>query len=441
MTTRIAIVLPYGRLDTFPVICDLCETLAARDYDIDLYCKDGGGPAPPDFATERVRVLRIPGWFRRSPSPTVQPRPTGVSGVRRIALDRVDRMLRRPALRQMRVVYSRVRTTVAALDPLGTRRWRDVDAGGYGMVIGVDPQGIVTAASLATHTNATLAYHSLELLPRRDVRSIDERVLKARELRLSRRAAMVIVQDPSRASILIEDNGLDVSKVVYAPNAPRGAARRSPSRWWHRQLSISEGRRILLYAGSLDRWTGVDDLVSSAGSLPSDWDLVVHSNESQGSREHIERLSAIAPPRRVHFSSGIVRRQELRSLMDGADAGIAFYFPGTEWWTMQNLKTLGLASGKVSYYLWSGLPVIANSATSLGDLVERERIGVRVDAAEGVGAAVRSIADDYAQFSTRAVDFFNRELDFDRSAERIGRAVDLLTRGTEPQSAPTVLEG
>jgi glycosyltransferase involved in cell wall biosynthesis len=437
-TTCLAIILPYARLDTFPVVCDLSEHLAARGYAVDIYCKDAGGPTPPDFASDRIRVRRIPRWLGLMTSASAKPRSSRRDG----AIVKLSDLLRRPELQPLRLAYRRVRTTLVALDPSRALRWRNAAAARYGLVIGVDPEGLVVAASLADRAHALLAYYSLELLPLEDVRSFDERILKWREVRLSRRAALVIIQDPSRGRILIDDNGIEESRLVYAPNAPCGIARRSPSRWWHDRLQLPDDRRILLHAGSMDRWTGVDGLVEAAATLPDDWVLVVHSNQSQGSDAHIERLRAVAPAGRVYFSSGIVRRQDYRALVDGADAGLAFYVPQpTSWWTMRNLATLGLSSGKVSYYLWCGLPVIVNAATSLGDLVDSEQLGVRVEAAADLGDAVRSIAADYRRYGDRAVDYFNTELDFDRSAERIGLAVDRLTRASTAQDVSPLGRG
>jgi glycosyltransferase involved in cell wall biosynthesis len=238
----------------------------------------------------------------------------------------------------------------------------------------------------------------------------------------------VIVQDPSRAGILVEDNGIDSSKFIYAPNAPYGAARRAPTRWWHDRFGLPDDRRVLLHAGGLGTWTGIDGLVEAAGDLPDDWVLVVHSHDPRRDTARIEQLRTHAPAGKVFFSDSAVSRQRYRDLLDGADAGVAFYIPQRGRWTVTNLTTLGLASGKFSYYLWCGLPVIANSSTSLGGLVERERVGIQVDSAAGLGAGVRAIAGDYQRFSDRAIEYFNAELDFTASAERIGVAVDRLTR-------------
>jgi glycosyltransferase involved in cell wall biosynthesis len=266
-------------------------------------------------------------------------------------------------------------------------------------------------------------------LPRKDLRSFPDRILKWRETRLSRKAAMVVIQDPSRARVLIEDNAVDARRVVYAPNAPSGRARRAPTKWWHERLDLPDDRLVLLHAGGIGSWTGIRDLVEAAADLPDPWVLVVHSHGRPSDRARLQELRSARSGGKVFFSDGAVRRQDYRSLVDGADAGLAFYIPEPGRSTMTNIKTLGLSSGKVAYYLWCGLPVIVNSSTSLGDLVERERIGVQIDSALDLGQAVRIVAADNEQLSSQAVGYFNARLDFTASARRICDVVDQLTSG------------
>ena len=420
---RLAIVVPYGGLDTIPFLCDLSEYLASRGYRVDIFEKAESGSVQPNFSSDRIRVLPFPESFggqksvsgvRLSSTPLREPRPGIVSRI--------------PGVPRARRVVARIRPTVEALDPTRRTRWRRVARLQYRVVIGVDAEGLLPAASLSGAAHAALVYYSLELLPSGDLSSLGERTLKRREARLSRAAALVIVQDPSRGRILEQDNGIDPSRFVYAPNAPTGAARRAPSKWWHELFDLPSDRKVLLHAGGVGSWTGIDGLVEAASDLPDDWVLVVHSHDHGRDAARIEQLRTHAPAGKVFFSDSSVTRQQYRALIDGADAGVAFYIPEPGRWTMANLTSLGLASGKFSYYLWCGLPVVVNSATSLGELVEQEGVGIRVESAVGVGEAVRSVTANYRRLSDRAVEYFDSELDFAASAERIGAAIDGLAR-------------
>jgi glycosyltransferase involved in cell wall biosynthesis len=424
-TGNIAIVVPYSRLDTIPFLCDLGEHLVTRGYSVDIFGNEEAGTMPPTFSSDRIRLRALRGF----PGQQAGPAP-GERSKRRGVVAKMGSANRLPGVPRARRAISRVQAALIALDTTRPLRWRRTAHLPYQVVIGVDAEGLVAAASLGRITKAALVYYSLELLPTWDLTSRSERVLKWREARSSRQAALVVVQDPSRGRILAKDNGIDPAKFVYAPNAPSGAARRERSQWWHEQFTLPADRRVLLHTGSLGFWTGVDKLVKAAAELPAEWVLVVHSNHRPGDSALINQLRSGAPAGKVFFSDSPVQRQDYRALLDGADAGVAFYIPQRSRWTMTNITTLGLASGKFSYYLWCGLPVVVNSATSLGQLVERERVGIQIDSAAGLGKAVSSIAADYDRFSARAVQYFNAELDFTASAERIGRAVDELTRSS-----------
>src|SRR5207253_8573845 len=67
--------------------------------------------------------------------------------------------------------------------------------------------------------------------------------------------------------------------------------------------------------------------------------------------------------------------------------------------------------------LRAGLPVIVNRAASIASDVESSGIGVAVDDASGIGAALEQVFAEYDAYSSRAVSFFAERLDFE-----IGRA-------------------
>jgi glycosyltransferase involved in cell wall biosynthesis len=295
----------------------------------------------------------------------------------------------------------------------------------YACVIGVDPDGLELAHDLAR--GAPLSYYSLELLLSYELSTPAERQLKARERALSQQAAFVIVQDAERGRLLAEDNALDWSRVVLVPNAPTGPARRNPERYWHTRFELPETARVVVHSGSLGDWTGIDAVVDSVTDWPADWVLVIHTRFDGETSAYVEALRARADSRRVYFSLKPVPRQEYDPLIDGADVGLAFYVPRAgSAFTQRNVQTIGLSSGKLAYYLRAGLPVIVNRASSIAEVVDRERLGVAVDAAAGIGAALDQVGTAYDEYSAGALRFFDRYLDFNRAFGEVVRRVDAL---------------
>jgi hypothetical protein len=183
----------------------------------------------------------------------------------------------------------------------------------------------------------------------------------------------------------------------------------------------------VLHAGSLGDWTGIEELVEFARQWPDPWVLVVHTRYDAEFAPYVERLRALADPRNVFLSLKPVPRQDYDALIDGADVGLAFYIPDPgSAFTQRNLLTLGLSSGKLAYSLRAGLPVIVNRAASIAEEVDAHRMGVSVQDASGVGAALATITQAYEQFSRNALTFFEERLDFRCAFGEVLRRVDAL---------------
>jgi glycosyltransferase involved in cell wall biosynthesis len=184
---------------------------------------------------------------------------------------------------------------------------------------------------------------------------------------------------------------------------------------------------VVIHAGSLGDWTGIQDIVDSASTWPTPWVLVIHTRYDAEMSSYVDGLRDRADPRRVFFSLKPVPRQEYDPLIDGADVGLAFYVPDmTSAFTQRNLLTLGLSSGKVAHYLRSGLPVIVNRAASIAEEVDRNGMGVSVEDASGIGSALERVDAEYDRFSAAALSFFAERLDFRTAFAEVVRRVDAL---------------
>ena len=140
----------------------------------------------------------------------------------------------------------------------------------------------------------------------------------------------------------------------------------------------------------------------------------------------MDKLRARAAADRVFFSLRPLPRQAYDALVDGADVGIAFYVPADgSAFTQENLRTIGLSSGKLAYYARAGLPVIVNDATSLGGLVADAGCGIAVESAAELGDALARVGAAYDAYSDRARQLFDERLD---AAHAFGDVVRRLTQ-------------
>jgi glycosyltransferase involved in cell wall biosynthesis len=411
---RLAVVYPRANLDTVPSLIGAVEQLAEAGYTVDVFTYRQAGQPDPDFssASIRLRSLGVEGLADYS---TANLR----GAVKRVGW--LPSVARAPLVRTYNVLGAGLaggsRLAARARSAVAERETP------YVCVIGVDPDGLELAHSLAR--GASLGYYSLELLLSYELSSPADRQLKAHERALSHEAAFVVVQDEERGRLLAADNDLDWSRLVLVPNAPVGPARRQPARYWHTRFDLPADARVVIHSGSLGAWTGIDAIVDSTPDWPAGWVLVIHTRFDAESSAYVEALRARADPRRVYFSLKPVPRQEYDPLIDGADLGLAFYVPQSgSAFTQRNVQTIGLSSGKLAYYLRAGLPVIVNRAASIAQVVDDEGLGVSVEDAQDIGAALTALAPGYDAHSRAALRFFDQHLDFNRAFAEVVRRVD-----------------
>jgi glycosyltransferase involved in cell wall biosynthesis len=406
--SRVALVYPRANLDTVPCVVGAAEAFAAQDFDVDVFVLTQAGQPAPRFTSPRIRICSL-GTEGLAEQSTARLR-----GLVRGASWLPD-AARRPLLGGYRVLGA----GLAHGSRLAARARRPGPAAAaYDCVIGVDPDGLALAWSLAH--GAPVGYFSLELLLSDEVRTAAEVELKARERQQAQAAAFVIIQDEARGRLLADDNGIPWSRVILVPNAPPGPARRAPNQFWHTRFDLPPEARVALHSGSLGDWTGIADIVASVSDWPEPWVLVVHTRYEAESSTYVDELRQRADPRRVHFSLQPVPRDAYDALIDGADAGLAFYISSdASSFTQQNIQTIGLSSGKVAYYLRAGLPVIVNRAASIAEVLAARGCGIAVEDARGIGSALATVQATPAAFERAACAFFQQELDFDRAFAQV----------------------
>jgi glycosyltransferase involved in cell wall biosynthesis len=410
--SHIGIVYPRANLDTVPSLVGAAELLAARGHSVDVFTYTAAGQAPPRFSSDNICLRSL-----------------GVEGIADKSTARLRNVVRRAGLlpRVARVPLARGYAALGAGLAHGSRLFARARATreAFDCLIGVDPDGLIVANSMAR--GGPVAYYSLELLLSYELTTPAERRLKTQERELVRRAAFVIIQDAERARLLADDNGIDGDRIALVPNAPVGPARRAQKRVWHERFDLREDTRVVLHAGSLGDWTGIEDLVQAVPSWPEPWVLVVHTRYDAESSPYVERLRGQADSRRVFFSLKAVDRKAYDDLVDGADVGLAFYVPSTDSaFTQRNVQTIGLSSGKLAYYLRAGLPVIVNRAASIAPWLESSGCGLAVDDAHNVGFALARITESYDAYSAQARAFFDEHLDFARAFERVIDRIEAL---------------
>jgi glycosyltransferase involved in cell wall biosynthesis len=386
---RVAIVYPFTNLDSVPGLYNAAILLAEHGYWVDIFTHFSDVHLRPTFASERIEVL--PAY--------IPPR--------------------RERARRWRLMPGRAYWALHLL----TRHQQAP----YICVIGVNPEGLTRAQSITRWIKVPLIYYSLELLLSYELITEQERIQKAQEIELSRLAAFVIIQDEERAKLLIQDNDLSLNRVLCVPNAPLGPSHFQRSDYLRQKFNLSPDVKIILHTGSVGAWAGTHYLMRSTHDWPENWVLICHTRyrETGFLPEYLAALQYIAKPGRVIFSTEPLPQQEYPALVQSADVGIVYYCPTPgSVYTQDNIRYIGLSSGKLAYYLQTGVPVVVNNIPSLRRLASTYQCGEVIEDPATTRQAIEHILANYATYSQGANACFKQEFDFACKFERVLQALE-----------------
>jgi glycosyltransferase involved in cell wall biosynthesis len=162
---------------------------------------------------------------------------------------------------------------------------------------------------------------------------------------------------------------------------------------------------------------------------PENWMLICHTRyrESGFMRDYLTVLQALARSGSVLFSTEPLSSKEYPQLVRSADVGIVYYCPTPgSVYTQDNLRHIGLSSGKLASYLQVGIPVVVNDVPSLRRLTSTYGCGVMVEDPAVNRSAIELMLSDYNTYSYNAVRCFDLELDFEGRFAEVLRALDAL---------------
>lgn len=150
------------------------------------------------------------------------------------------------------------------------------------------------------------------------------------------------------------------------------------------KLRVPHDRKIVLYAGQLFEWKGVDILVQAAQYL-HDGILVLVVG---GTTEDLARIKKLDQCGRVRFE-GFKPRKEIPGYLRAADIAI---LPNKKDRGMSEFYTSPL---KLFEYMAAGLPIVASDLPSIREILnETNSVLVEPDHARALATAITRLADD-----------------------------------------------
>lgn len=279
----------------------------------------------------------------------------------------------------------------------------------YDLVIGVDRQGLLEASILNQLKKIPYVFISFEIM----FESETSNRYKALEREASKNISLWIVQDEVRAEKLMEENGLQSDNKYLLPLASAALGETGGLRL-RDNLSIPKNKNVAIMIGSVGNWSMSNELIRSIADWPDDWVLILHERYGR-TREILENelsdMEDLIGEKIFISDSASDKVDDMSAILSGINAGIAFYRPDYSGaYTGNNLKYLGLASGKISTYLRYGIPVIANEVGLYAEIIRKHNLGVIVSSPEDISNQLLELKN--ADYSGNAKKYFSQYLDF-----------------------------
>lgn len=280
----------------------------------------------------------------------------------------------------------------------------------YDLIIGVDRRGLIEAYHLHHITHAPFVFFSFEIMF-----SCETSLrYKTAEILASKYVNHWFVQDELRAKHLEIENELNPATKTLIPLASSGKPEH-PTRRLRDYLGIPPEKKVAITMGSISNWSMTPEIISTIDSWPDDWVLIIHDRYGRTELE-LKKLDCNLSNRlnsKVYISnqaSDLV--DEMSEVLAGVNVGLAFYKPVfTSPYTGNNLKYLGISSGKISTFLRHGVPIILNEIGTYSDFAKKHGFGMVIHDLKNIGTNLNQLV--HPEKSQQAQKFYLEYLNFE----------------------------
>jgi len=382
---RIAIVYPFDSYETVPCVCSLIDVAREKGFEVDIYLKSGKNHSDSALHEDGLSIIRY-SLFEEN---------LGIFSrfyIVRLFFCIIRKFSDKTADSR---IYEQIVTACKSRS--------------YLCIVGVEPEGLHIAKVVSYKCGVRFYYWSLELLFSGELPGIRWKLIKKQEIKESAQSYRVLIQDKERAAKLSEINDIPEDKFIFIPNSPVLRAEPGKTGYWHNKFDLNDNTKIVLYSGGIKDWSLIDLIAGTVSAWPEEWIFVIHCVEGNGSISNDIKNKFGSD--RIRFSGETVPPEMFGELISSADIGIAFYGEYRGPFGLSNIKYIGLSSGKISYYMRCGIPVIVNSWPSVSKYVAEYRTGVVCDGRLDIASAIELIMNDYKGYSQRARSFFKDILD------------------------------
>jgi hypothetical protein len=284
-------------------------------------------------------------------------------------------------------------------------------------IIAIDSDGLIQACKwkILTFSSSRLIYWSFEVVILKELVTISSRLKKMFEILCSKLINLIIVQDEERRKMLFLEN--KISKKLPTLLIPV-----SPIKFDKSYISNFSTTKIL-YSGSVENWTGIEDLLYSVDKYWTQTHLLhIHSRHKLNQEDtFVKKLLLLKKNGKLGLSDEYFENEDkYLEFISQFDIGIVIYKPIYFGGGLgKNISNIGLSSGKFSSYLACGKPVIVSSDPTYENLRKRYKFGEIYTDFNQIPLLITTILNNYQDYVNDAVKLFDIELNPEKKFEQL----------------------
>lgn len=278
------------------------------------------------------------------------------------------------------------------------------------LILGVDREGLILASVFSKIMKKPFSYISFEIMFRTETSFRFKHI----ETYASKNVKRWYIQDKLRAQLLSKENGMSLENCFTLPLASRGIGKLPNSRV-RDKLNIPADQKVAIMFGGLQKWSMVEEVLSSIQNWPKNWSLILHFRYGNTSTKLNRILNGISSTNKEKIYISDFRFDDidnLGELLNGIDAGLAFYNPSfLTKFNGNNIKYIGLASGKINTLLRYGIPIITFRNNSIYyDLNNEKEFGCFIKNIDEIPRIL--VRSNFNSMKKNAIIIFNKYFNF-----------------------------
>jgi glycosyltransferase involved in cell wall biosynthesis len=327
----------------------------------------------------------------------------------------------------VRVLYLKYRflTTLARLHPICAAQLGVRLRSRFDYVFAVGQRGLIVATSLRRIFGGQLIYFSDEY-PSNFGAGRWERLERAS----AQHTDLIVVPDECRIGPLLEELDLpEDHNAVALPNIPFWDASPLHSNW-HSAFGVPSQLNLILYAGTIEDWAQIPELLFTVRAWPADTALLLQSRFGQQARDYQRSLRHLHEEGRIFWGNRLLSQAELNSLTAAAKCTIALYRDHGP-----NNRDLGMSSGKIMRSIVNGTPVLASRYGGL-EFIEKNGLGMLISSPHEIPDGIKYILQNHEQMRRNCLRFRDSELDFRKYWDRLWEKLEQPLQNPRPVRLP-----